>query len=415
MSPEKLSLALEPESAALHCRHKAKEAGKSSEYSAIARSYIVVDIGGGTVDITSHAIVGGSIEELAVPVGNFWGGTTVNESFSRFLQDFVNDPEFSCYIGNGDIVKRTRHKADLNNLIYARFETQKMCFGSGETRDDYTVEFPYSFLRQYENIIVEKGKQLNLDGNMDVRIEDEGAVMRIRASKMAKFFQLTIDGIVDLITSHLNRSNLARTIDTIYWVGGFGGCSYLREQLEGIIKVKYRGFQYQFLVPPEPDLAVIRGATAFRCDPAVVTKRKADATYGTGCSIPFNPAIHLPNLKFRNEETQVDMCGTIFCSFVEKGDDICTNEVFVTDFSSRSRNQTSATFTLYSAPRKDVWYTTDDDVCILGKMTVDMGGRGLNRQLEIVCDITHTEIQVRLRDKTSGNMQNIVLDFLTSR
>ena len=415
LSPEKLSLALEPESAALHCRHIVKEAEKSSEYLANAKSYIVVDIGGGTVDMTSHAVVGGSIEELAPPVGNSWGGTTVNATFSKFLEDFVQDPEFSSYVGISDLVKKTRHQADLNNLIYAKFETQKMCFGSGENRDNYIVQFPYTFVRKYENKIVDKGRQLNLEGNMDIQIEDEGAVMRICASKMAEFFQPTINGIADLMESHLSQGNLASTIDTFYWVGGFGGCNYLRNQLEAIIKTKFQGFRYKFLVPPDPDLAVIRGATAFRCDPGVVTKRKADATYGTGCSVPFNPAIHRPNLKFWNEDRRAHMCDNIFCAFVEKGDDVCTNEVFVTDFGSHSRNQSSAAFTLYSSPTKDVWYTTDSDVCILGEVTVDMGGRGLNREIEIVYDVTHTEVQVQVRDKTSGNKQMIVLDFLTSR
>lgn len=414
LSPEKLSLALEPESAAIHCRYKAKEAGKSSEYSGNAQSYLVVDIGGGTVDIASHAIVGGSIEELAVPVGNFWGGTTVNEAFSKFLQDFVNDPKFSRYIGIDDLVKKTRHKADLNNILYTIFETQKMRFGSGESRDNYIVPFPHSFTREYETNLVENGRQMNLKGNMDVQIEDDGAVMRFSASKMAEFFQPTIDGIADLMESHLNQGNLARTIDTIYWVGGFGGCTYLRSKLEAIMKEEFPGFPYNFLVPPEPDLAVIRGATAFRCDPGVVTKRKADATYGTCCNIPYNPAIHRPNLKSWNDDHKEFECRNIFCAFVEKGENVCTNEIFVTDFIPHSYNQTSVTFKLYSAPRRDVWYTTDKAVYKLGEVTVDMGGYGLNRQIELVCDITHTEIQVRVQDKTSGNTRKVVLDFLSS-
>lgn len=405
---------MEPESAAIHCRFKAKEAGKSSEYLVNAQSYIVVDIGGGTVDIASHAIVGGSIEEIAIPAGNFWGGTTVNEAFSKFLQSFVDDPDFSRYIGIDDIVKKTRHEADLNNILYTLFETQKMRFGSGENRESYIVQFPRSFVKLYEENLVGKGRQMNLKGNMDVQIEDDAALMRFSASKMAEFFSPTIDGIANLLESHLNQGNLASTIDTVYWVGGFGGCSYLRNRLEATIKAKFRGFQYTFLVPPEPDLAVIQGATAFRCDPGVVTKRKADATYGTSCNVRFNPAIHRPNLRFWNEDHEMYECSNIFCSFVEKGDDVCTNEVFVTDFVPNSRKQTSVTFKLYSAPRKDVWYTTDEAVYKLGQVTVDMGGDGLDREIEIVCDITHTEIQVRVRDKTSGNTRKIVLDFLTS-
>ena len=114
---EKLWVVSEPESAAIHCRLKAKVAGKGEQYLVNAEKYLVVDIGGGTVDIASHGIVEGCIEELARPAGNFWGGTTVNEEFSKFLQEFVGDPEFSRYFGSGTLVNDTRHKVDLNKLL----------------------------------------------------------------------------------------------------------------------------------------------------------------------------------------------------------------------------------------------------------------------------------------------------------
>ena len=409
-----MSLALEPESAAIHCRRKAKKASRASEFAIKSKSYIVVDIGGGTVDIASHAIVHDRIVEIAPPAGNFWGGTTVNEEFSKFLQDFVDDPDFSHYVGSGTLEKKTRHKADLNRILYTRFESQKRRFGSGEARDSYLVEFPHSFLKLYDDSLMDKGRALNLTGDMSVRMEDDGTVMRISNLKMAEFFQPAIDEIVDLIESHLKENNIARTIDTIYWVGGFGGCKYLRNQLEMAIKKTFRGFQHHYPVPPEADLAVIQGATAFRCDPGIVTKRKADATYGSDCWIQFDSTLHRPDYKEWDKESSVFRCNNIFRAFVERGEDVCTNEVFVMDYCPSKRDQKRACFPLYSAPRKDVWYTTDDDVHKLGEVSIDMGGYGLDREMELVCDITHTEIQIRARDKTSGNERKVVIDFLSS-
>ena len=378
------------------------------------RSYIVVDVGGGTVDIASHAIVGGRIEEIAAPAGNSWGGTTVNEEFSEFLGMFVGDPNFSRYIESGNLEKKTRHKAELNKLLYYTFEAEKKEFGSGTTLDNYNVDFPRSFFKEYEHSLVQKGRSLNSKGDWSVQVDDDDGVMRISKLKMAEFFQPAIDGITDLIEEHLNTNNLAKTIDTIYWVGGFGGCRYLRSQLETAIKKTFSRFQYQFPVPPEPEFAVIRGATRFRCDPGIVNKRKADATYGTGCRIHFDPTLHRPTYKQWDEERQEFRCTNLFRAFVEMGEDVCTNEVFVMDFVASTSNQKRQTFTVYSAPRKDVWYTTDDEVYELGEVTVDMGGYGLDREIELVCDITHTEIQIRARDKTSGNVRKVVLDFLSS-
>ena len=236
--------------------------------------YLVVDIGGGTVDIASHRIVDSHIEEIAPPVGNFCGGTTVNEEFSKFLQDFVDDPEFSRYIIKCSPENQTRHKADLNELIHTRFEKSKRRFGSLEARNSYTVEFPRSFLKMYRGLLVEKESALNSEGEISVKVDDDGQMMRICKSKMEEFFQPAIDGITNLIESHLEENKIVQDIDTIYWVGGFGGCKYLHSQLEKAIEEKFQHFNYHFPVPPEPEFAVIRGATAIHCDPSIIRKGK---------------------------------------------------------------------------------------------------------------------------------------------
>ena len=403
-SPEKLSLALEPESAVIHCRRKAKVTHKGKEFVLHPKSCIVIDIGGGTVDIASHSIAEGRIVEIAIPAGNFWGGTTVNEEFSKFLQKFVDDPKFSRYVKSGTIEEQTQHKADLSRLLYGNtgFESQKMRFGSGEGQNSYYFEFPHSFWRLYRDSILKRGQQLN--SKEGVQVNDEGAVMQICDSKMAEFFEPAICEIENLIELHLEENNLAHTINTIYLVGGFGGCKYLRNQLEARITKTFQGCRYLFPVPPEPHLAVIRGATAFRCDPSIVSKRKADATYGVkGFNVVFKGS----------DKVQEPLKSNTFHPFVERGQDISTDKVFVMNFTARERSQTSATFLVYSTWR-DAKYTTDDNIHILGEVTVPMGGYGLNREIELLFDMTHAEIHIRARDKTSGNEQNIVVDFLSS-
>ena len=252
-------------------------ASKGEQFVARAEKYIIVDIGGGTVDIASHAIVEGRIVEIAPPAGNFWGGTTVNEEFSKFLQDFVKDPKFSRYTtGNETPDEQARHNADLTKLLYTTFEKEKKRFGSCEGGKNYKVKFPSTFVKKYEELLVKKGKELKSKGDTSIQIEDDGNEMRIHESKMAEFFQPAVRGIADLIRSHLEKHNIK--IDTIYWVGGFGGCEYLRNQLEKVIKEKNLDCKYRFPVPPEPEFAVIRGATAVRCDPNIIAERKGSTS-----------------------------------------------------------------------------------------------------------------------------------------
>ena len=47
---------------------------------------MVLDIGGGTVDITAYQIEDGVIEVIAIPTGNDCGGTKVNEQFFTYFR-----------------------------------------------------------------------------------------------------------------------------------------------------------------------------------------------------------------------------------------------------------------------------------------------------------------------------------------
>ena len=202
------------------------------------------------------------------------GGTTVNEEFSKFLQDFVDDPKFSRYMVKCPPETQTRHQADLNELLYIEFETQKIRFGSGDGGDSYRVQFPRSFVKQYNNNLVEKGRALSSKGDNSIQVEDDGAVMLIEYSKMAEIFQPAIVRIANLLEAHMKNHKIACTIDIIYCVGGFGGCEYLHKQLEAIIQERFLGCRYYFPIPPNPALAVILGATALHC---IAMERKPGA------------------------------------------------------------------------------------------------------------------------------------------
>ena len=146
---------------------------------------MVVDIGGGTVDITvqDYNEAANKVSVVLTPTGNAWGGTTVNKAFSELLEDIVGDREFDGFI---------RHKAVnaaiLNKLLYNEFEEEK----KNEYEDD-TLYIKY--------------------GVVETRL-----------------FQPTIDGIVQCTVASLEE--LKSRVDTIYIVGEFGGCRYIYKKLE---------------------------------------------------------------------------------------------------------------------------------------------------------------------------------------
>ena len=134
---DQLSLALEPECFALYCQqlptdHVAEYADHDVDD---AKSCIVLDIGGGTVDITALKQVSSDSYEVTIsPTGNEFGGKEVNERFKQFLQKIVRDEGFQLFLKNQS-THRERN-AILQKIIYHDFEKIKVDFGS-------KVEFKY--------------------------------------------------------------------------------------------------------------------------------------------------------------------------------------------------------------------------------------------------------------------------------
>ena len=63
-------------------------------------------------------------------------------------------------------------------------------------------------------------------------------------------------------------------------------------------------------------------------------------TYGIGCRIPFDKKKHRKNFRVDDKDNPSQKwCKNIFSTFIKKDESICTNEVFVTDYSPVSESQ----------------------------------------------------------------------------
>ncbi|KAK3108474.1 hypothetical protein FSP39_008744 [Pinctada imbricata] len=117
---DRLSLALEPEAAALYVRHipfeRPNERILRNQRSVShtvdnqnafqnnmlvkvgpGERYMVVDAGGGTVDIAVHETKNdGKLREVYMANGGDWGGTKVDEGFQNFLADLMSPRTNSC-------------------------------------------------------------------------------------------------------------------------------------------------------------------------------------------------------------------------------------------------------------------------------------------------------------------------------
>lgn len=276
VKPQSLYLALEPESAALYCIECAKKANPQCPSSTC---YMVLDIGGGTVDITAHKVSdAGTIEVILPPCGNDWGGKKINEEFKFFLGDLIGDPTFEKYISTGDAGKDSKHNADLDMLVNQTFEAQKKIYGSKEEytcEDEALIRLSHTFMNTYETDLMKGIAALK---STHVQLSDDELVLSY--TKMDDFFSQSVDEIVSCVRKSVKEVEHQHKLESVFFVGGFGGSKYLHGKVKDTLDSRIKTF-----CPRDHITAVVSGAVLFRQNPAIIKSRVADATYGAASTL----------------------------------------------------------------------------------------------------------------------------------
>ena len=413
VNPDKLSLALEPEVAAIYAQHYSSVVGPPPQ------KYMVVDIGGGTVDITVHDNSSGKVSVILPPMGNTWGGTTINEALSMLLQDIVGDKQFLKFLRQE---KEVAHIA-ITQLCYQEFEDEKKRFGAKYTMTsasskEIVITLPQAFRNFYPPAALHEGARKE-----DVEFSESDGTLRMSYSLVEKkIFQFTVDGILDCVEAAFKElEKLNDTINTVYLVGGFGGCKFVQEKIKEAI-LKYSEARYDKIVcPQQSDLAVVRGAVMWRKDPSIIQSRAADATYGIDTGPLFNPLVHDEHYKFVDEDG-LQRCNRVFKVFVLKGEVVNDEEYKTTLIPARQRS-TQENISIYSTAADGVQYTLDKEkkatVHKIGELVIDIPNPDnkpkKERKIDIFMDFSSTEIRARAQYRITGQEVKTVCDFLSNQ
>ena len=128
INSSQLLLCLEPEGASIQCREDSEENLKDELVK--PKVIMVLDCGGGTVDITIHRLLCGKgekflCEELLPSSGGCeWGAKYVDQYFENFLKEFFGPDLFSLYSAGASI------KLDI--LKHFEMMKRKFCPGAEE-------------------------------------------------------------------------------------------------------------------------------------------------------------------------------------------------------------------------------------------------------------------------------------------
>lgn len=388
--------------------------------------YLVIDLGGGTLDVTAHNVSDGKVDVLITPLGRQCGGTSINTEFKNFFSTIIDDKDFNSFLCCGDLAKTVTHNAALNDFIFCHFEKEKIEFGEKVTSTDsfkdihgfdkdVAICIPSPIIKHYG----EDRMRVGMDPLPGIHYDSD--ILYITYSKMAIIFQSTIDTLIMCIKYAFEKLP-DDDVHTIYLVGGFGGCSYVHYKVKQWIKDKYPHKQYQIIVPKFPNIAIALGAVLWRRHSNVIRSRCSDATYGIGVTIPFDPIKHDPFYRITHPETGERRCRNVFSVFLQLGEVVSQDIVLQTSVVPHRSSHDSLTVAIYCTEQMGVQYIKDKNgqlnVQEIGQLVVNISNPidmpREERKVYVVLDFSGTEIQAKAKYSVTGEEFETVCDFLTA-
>uniref|UniRef100_A0A3Q2CJI2 Heat shock 70 kDa protein 12A n=1 Tax=Cyprinodon variegatus TaxID=28743 RepID=A0A3Q2CJI2_CYPVA len=201
-NPEQLIIALEPEAASIYCRklrlHQMVDLGTQTtqngfKATAFSDRYVVMDCGGGTVDLTVHQIrlPEGHLKELYKASGGPYGSIGVDYEFEKLL----------CKIFGQDFIDQFKIKrpAAWVDLMIA-FESRKRAAAPDRT-NPLNINLPFSFIDYYKKFRGHSVDHALRKSNVDFVKWSSQGMLRMTPDAMNNLFKPTIDHIIQ----HLSK------------------------------------------------------------------------------------------------------------------------------------------------------------------------------------------------------------------
>ncbi|XP_041272562.1 heat shock 70 kDa protein 12A-like [Onychostruthus taczanowskii] len=398
MISRNLIIALEPEAASLWCKQLPHEGfmADSSDKKKFEDSpgiqYVVLDCGGGTIDITVHEIQENHyLKELHKATGGGWGGNRVDENFISFLKEIFSDGVWDEYV--------KKHPTELQNMMY-NFSLQK-CSASREA----------VYIRCYYNLtrLAESKKDISKFFEKAAgAVWCDGTIM-ITYEKMKSLFDYSISNIIFALREILCKPEMDK-VQYILLVGGFASSIILRDAVRQAFSSKYH-----ILCPMEAQAAIAKGAVLFGVNPHIITSRISCRTYGLRVCEKFDDAIHDARKRRVSKAGDYIYCTDVFWKLVEIGESVNIHEAACYDFFPLEPDQTELNFNFYCTKKQNAQYVDEEGMELLGSCVVPSPATwlGTKRTLKVEVQFGLTEFKATCTDVTSQASRTVIMDFLS--
>lgn len=388
---DQLKVVLESEAASVYCQYmyleedRAKTRKDFQDKLIPEFKYMVIDLGGGTADISVHKRdYDGSVEQVIKPSGISWGGTKVDDAYWKLFCDLFGE----------DSMKRFKDEFTEDYLDFGRrFEVQKRS-GKLTTSDNIYIRIPLSLSEILDDDKKGIAKAISLSKYGDrIYFDSKTCKLRLPFSEFENLFKETSDQIKSYLEELWREPKLA-DVDTALLVGGFSECYIIKNMIESEMKSRKK----HLVLPHESSLAVLKGAVYMGHVPDAVTTRISNYTYGIQNWPNFDPNIHPEEKKIMVEGEP--RCRDVFKKFITKGDKLKSThpKTFILEVLKPAEDNLECS--VYLSQKEDPKFIDEEGVSKVGslKVTLPKVDKGTVIDIEEEISILDTEVEILARE-----------------
>ncbi|XP_060574349.1 heat shock 70 kDa protein 12A-like [Ruditapes philippinarum] len=419
IAKESLIIALEPEAASLFCMyllpvdkiHGGSET-KTPTISPFTKGtrYMVVYVGGRTVDIIIHEVVEDSkLKELNYASVGTCSGAGVDAAFEKFLRSIVDTDTQKDKSVFDKFMQEA--KEDWVELFRA-FETKKRGIkgkGVGDERSKETIKVPPSLAEIFKDVTGKNLKDyIKTKKKYDDKVTLVGNTVRVETGIFRSWFDESCNNIVKHV-KEIFKQKASKNTSSILLVGGFSESPLLQDAIRTNFPDK------RLIIPEEAGLAVLKGAVIFGHNPVTIVSRIARCSYGILVYRDFQNGVHPANKKVTIDGKI--KCKDVFDVHVKKGQELVVGEAQSKQrYTPLEADQISLVFDVYTSTDEEPLYVTDVGCTYVGQLEVDVpdlsGGKDRGVFVQII--FGGTEVVVEAREEKTNKLTKAKFDFLMS-
>jgi len=378
-------LVLEPEAAAVYCMMQLKRQGSPLRE---GEKFLVLDAGGGTVDLTAHTYTKGKLKEITSGTGGACGSSVLDKKFETLL----------CELFGEQLINDFKRKYPIQHFeLMSNWESTKC-----RTKD--LGEKAFITAPGVLNSLLKKNgvKSANFDSDCNTII--------LPSDHMTKIYVDTLDQISLLIEDQFSSciSETNSPFDYVFIVGGFGGSVVLQK----LVRDKFGArVKKGIVVPPEPGEAIVDGALYLGADPSIIYSRRMRMTYGCSSLKPFILGTHTSQKK--KTIGAKDYCMDCFDKYVTIGEEVEFDKGISRIYKASFANQKSMSIAVFGTLVTNMTYVDESASKKIGEIIVDMSDTtgGINRAVDVTMFFGKSEIKLNAIEKNSGKKYEAVIRF----